>query len=257
MKVDLNADLGEGSPADEILLEVITSANIACGGHAGDAATMRAAVRGAAARGVGLGAHPSYPDRAGFGRRAMALAGRALIDELVAQIEALAEVAREAGTTLHHVKVHGALYNVAVDDVAVAAAIGEAVRRADPGLIAVALAGSPMATVFRDLGLRTVEEGFLDRGYTAAGRLLPREHPQALITDPEVVAARAVRMAREGIVTTVEGSEIALRADTLCVHADTPRSVEIARAAKAALRSAGIQVIRMSAEAADQMNSDA
>lgn len=247
MRVDLNADLGEGAPADAALLEVVTSANIACGGHAGDRSSMRAAVRGALARGVGLGAHPSYPDRAGFGRRVLPLAGDALIDALVEQLQALAEVAREAGAALQHVKVHGALYNVAVDDADVAGAIGEALRRADPGLIAVALAGSRMAAVFRDLGLRTAEEGFMDRSYTAAGRLVPRGHPQALMTDPRSAAVRAVRMAREGMVTSVEGTEVRLRVDTLCIHADTPNSARIARAVRTALGKAGIDVLRMGA----------
>lgn len=247
MRVDLNADLGEGAAADDALLEVVTSANIACGGHAGDPASMRAAVRGALARGVALGAHPAYPDRAGFGRRVMPLAGAALIAALVAQLQALAAVAREAGAVLQHVKAHGALYNVAVDDDAIAGAIGEAVRRVDPGLIAVALAGSRMAAVFQDLGLRTAEEGFIDRGYTAAARLVPRGQSQALVIDPHAAAARAVRMVRDGVVTSVEGTDVRLRVDTLCVHADTPDSARIAGAVRTALGEAGIDVIRMGA----------
>lgn len=247
MRVDLNADLGEGASADDALLEVITSANIACGGHAGDVASMGAAVTRALARGVGIGAHPSYPDRANFGRRVMALAGAALIEAIMEQTQALAAVVREAGESLQHLKAHGALYNAAVDDADVTAAIGEAVRRVDPALIVVALAGSRMAAVFRALGLRTAEEGFIDRGYTAAGRLVPRDHPGALITDPEEAAVRAVRMARDGLVTSVEGPDVRVRVDTLCVHADTPNSARIAGAARAALLADGIRVMRMGA----------
>lgn len=247
MRVDLNADLGEGAAADDALLEVITSANIACGGHVGDEASMRAAVRGALRRGAGIGAHPSYPDRDGFGRRVMALTGAALTEVLVEQIQQLAAVAREEGARLQHVKAHGALYNVAVDDADIAGAIGDAVRRVDPGFIAVALAGSPMAAVFRETGLRTAGEGFIDRGYTAAGRLVPRGRPRALITDPQIAAARAVRMVQEGMVTSVEGTDVPVRVETLCVHADTPGSVGIARAVRIALEAAGIEVIRMGA----------
>jgi len=245
VKIDLNADLGEGASTDTALLAVITSANIACGGHAGDEQSMRRAVLQATARGVGLGAHPSYPDREGFGRRAVAMAHQALVDTLVRQIERLQEIARAAGTALGHVKAHGALYNVAVDDAPTARAIGEAIRRIDPGLIAVALAGSPMAEVFRAMGLRTAEEAFIDRGYTAAGRLVPRDQPGALLTDARAAAARAVRLVQDGVVDSVEGAEIRLRPRTLCIHADTPGSPSIAAAVRQALEAAGVQVAPM------------
>ncbi|MDQ7844145.1 MAG: 5-oxoprolinase subunit PxpA [Armatimonadota bacterium] len=245
MKIDLNADLGEGASTDTALLAVITSANIACGGHAGDERSMRRAVLEATARGVGIGAHPSYPDREGFGRRPMAMSHEALVDTLVRQIERLQEVARAAGTALVHIKAHGALYNVAVDDAATARAIGEAIRRVDSRLIAVALAGSPMAEVFRSMGLRTAEEAFIDRGYTAAGRLVPRDRPNALLTDARAAAARAVRMVRDGVVDSVEGAPVRLRAQTLCVHADTPGSPAIAAAVRQALEAAGIRVAPM------------
>jgi len=245
MKIDLNADLGEGAPTDAALLAVITSANIACGGHAGDDQTMRRAVLQAMARGVGIGAHPSYPDREGFGRRVVPMPYDALVDIVARQVERLQRVANAAGAALGHVKAHGALYNVAVDDGEVARAIGEAIRRVDPTLIAVALAGSPMAEIFRAMALRTVEEAFIDRGYTATGRLVPRDRPGALLTDPAAAAARAVRMVRDGVVGSVDGVEIRVHADTLCVHADTPGSPAIASAARTALESAGIRVAPM------------
>lgn len=245
MSIDLNADLGEGAPSDAALLDVITSANIACGGHAGDEGTMRRAVRLALARDVGIGAHPSYPDREGFGRRALDLPPEVLVVSLAGQIDRLGRIAREEGGALAHVKAHGALYNVAVDDHEVARAIGEAVRAVDRGLLVVALAGSPMAGIFREMGLRTVEEAFIDRGYTPDGRLIARDRPGALVTDPETAAARAVRMVREGLVTSVEGSDLRVRAETLCIHADTPGSPGIAAAVRAALEASGIRLARM------------
>lgn len=244
-RVDLNADLGEGATTDEALLGIITSANIACGGHAGDDASMRRTMRLASSRAVGIGAHQSYPDREGFGRRVMSLSGSALVNTLIEQMQALSAIAAQEGVRLQHAKAHGALYNVAVSDDAVAGAIGEAVRAVDPALIVVALAGSSMARVLEAMGLRVAHEAFLDRGYTAAGTLVPRDRSGALLTDPSVVAARAVRMIQEGVVTSVEGSTIAVRADTLCVHADTPGSVDIARSARQALESVGVHVVRM------------
>lgn len=245
MLIDLNADLGEGAATDAALLAVITSANIACGGHAGDDASMRRAVRGALARGVGIGAHPSYPDREGFGRRAVALPREDLVDSLAGQIDALRTIAEREGGGVAHVKAHGALYNAAVDDPEVARAIGEAVRRVDPRLIVVALAGSTMPEVFRRMGLAVAEEAFIDRGYTKDGRLVPRDRADALVTDPAEAAARALRMAREGAVTSVDGVEIRVRPRTLCVHADTPGSPRIAAAAREALEAAGVAVRRM------------
>ena len=245
VSIDLNADLGEGASTDAALLDIITSANIACGGHAGDEATMRQAVRLALARGVGLGAHPSYPDRECFGRRALDLPPEVLVVSLAGQIDRLSRIAREEGGALRHVKAHGALYNVAVEDAGVARAIGEAAQAVDPALLVVVLAGSRMAAVFREMGLRTVEEAFIDRGYTASGRLVARDRPGALVTDPAAAAARAVRMVQEGVVTSVEGSAIRVRAETLCVHADTPGSPGIAAAVRRALEAAGITLARM------------
>ncbi|HEU4797861.1 MAG TPA: 5-oxoprolinase subunit PxpA [bacterium] len=247
MSIDLNADLGEGASTDAALLQVITSANIACGGHAGDEMSMRQAVAAAIARGVGIGAHPSYPDREGFGRRAMSLSPRKLIETLAGQIRRLVMIAEQAGAAVAHVKAHGALYNVAVNSEDVAAAIGQAVRLVDPDLTAVALSGSKMASIFRDLGLRVAEEAFIDRGYTAAGTLVARSDPRALIIDPAVAAARALRMMQQGLVESVDGVAVRVRADTLCVHADTPGSPELAAATRRALESAGFAVLRMGA----------
>lgn len=245
MSIDLNADLGEGAPSDAPLLAIITSANIASGGHAGDEGTMRQTVRLALARGVGIGAHPSYPDREGFGRRALDLPHEVLVVSLAGQIDRLARVAREEGTALAHVKAHGALYNIAVDDHEVARAIGEAVRAVDRGLLVVALAGSRMAGVLRGMGIRTVEEAFIDRAYTAEGRLVSRDHPGALITDPRHAAARAVRLVREGVVASIDGADLPVRAETLCIHADTPGSPGIAAAVRAALEASGVRLARM------------
>lgn len=247
MNIDLNADLGEGASTDGALLEVITSASIACGGHAGDEMSMRHAVAAAVARGVGIGAHPSYPDREGFGRRAMTLSPQELIETLAGQIRRLAVIAERGGAAVQHVKAHGALYNIAVDREDVAAAIGQAVRLVNPDLIAVALSGSKMASVFRDLGLRVAEEAFIDRGYTAAGTLVARSDPRALITDPAAAAARAVRVTQQGLVESVDGGAVRVRADTLCVHADTPGSPKLAAAARRALEAAGFTVARMGA----------
>lgn len=243
--VDLNADLGEGGTADPALLDVITSANVACGGHAGDEASMRAAVRLAVARGVAVGAHPSYPDREGFGRRIVPTAADVLTEVLVAQIQALREIADQEGVRLQHVKAHGALYNAAAGDRGIAEAIGRAILRVDPALVAVALAGALMGETLARLGLRVAHEGFIDRAYTAEGFLVPRDRPGALIADPVRAAERAVIMVRDGRVASVEGIEVRLTVQTLCVHADTPGSPMLAAAARRALEAAGVRLAPM------------
>jgi len=243
--VDLNADLGEGAATDEALLAIITSANIACGGHAGDAETMRRTVRLARARGVGVGAHPSYPDREGFGRRVITMPPEHLTEVLAGQIQVLGDIAEAEGVRLQHVKAHGALYNLAVGDETVAEAIGRAMLSVDPALIAVALAGAAMGEVFVRLGLRVLHEAFVDRGYTATRTLVSRDRPGALITDPVEAGARAVRMVRSGLVSSVDGDDVHVLAQTLCVHADTPGSPAIAAAARRALEAAGVRVVPM------------
>lgn len=243
--VDLNADLGEGAAADEALLGTITSASIACGGHAGDEATMRRTVRLARARGVEVGAHPSYPDRRGFGRQVIPMPAGQLTVLLAEQIQALRDIAEAEGMHLQHVKAHGALYNRAAGDEAVADAIARAMLRVDPSLIAVALSGTLMGEVFARLGLRVVREAFIDRGYTRGGTLVPRDRPDALITNPSDAAERAVRMARDGLVASVDGEELRVHAQTLCLHADTPGSPAIAAAARKALAAAGVRIVPM------------
>src|SRR3989442_2970132 len=189
--IDRNADLGEGVGTDGGLLPYITSVNVACGAHAGDLETIRRTVELARTHGVGIGAHPSFPDREGFGRRAMALRAGDVVATVAAQIEVVAGVARDAGVRLQHVKPHGALYNQAVADHALAAAIGDAVRRGDPGLIVVAVAGSPPVTVLLDLGLRVAQEAFIDRGSSARGTLISPSPPRALINYPATAPAPA------------------------------------------------------------------
>lgn len=251
--IDLNADLGEGAGTDEELLEYITSANVACGEHAGDLETIRRTAALARAHGVGIGAHPSFPDREGFGRREMTLPPDDVTATVAAQIEVVARAASETGTRLQHVKPHGALYNQAASDRALAAAIGHAVRRVDASLIVMALAGSPMVAVLRDLGLRVAQEAFVDRGYSAGGTLVPRTQPGALITDPATAARRAVLLATEHMVLAETGETINVNAATLCLHGDTPGASELARAVRQALKHAGVSVQRLDIFA-DRMN---
>jgi UPF0271 protein len=240
--IDLNCDMGEGAGSDEELMPLVSSANVACGGHAGDEASMRATVQLARRHGVAVGAHPSYPDRAGFGRERLARSPAAVRGDVVIQVGALLAICREEGAPLVHVKPHGALYNAAAGDAELARAIADAVREVDPGLVVVCLAGSPMAGVVRGLGLSCAEEAFADRGYTAHGTLVPRGHPGALLVDPATVAERASRMARERSVLTAEGVVVPVAADTLCLHGDTPGAAELARAVRTRLREDGVVV---------------
>lgn len=228
MIVDLNCDLGElEDPAHAAaLMESITSANIACGGHAGDESTMERTVRLALARGVRIGAHPSYPDRAHFGRREMTMSSAEIEATVGGQIERLERVAHKLGARITHVKAHGALYNVAARDPEVARAVGAAVKQWNPHTTIFGLAGSPCLRLWREIGLETAAEAFADRRYEPDGTLRSRQFPDALITDPTEAAAQAVRFARAGI------------AQTLCVHGDTPGAVEIARACRQALERA-------------------
>jgi 5-oxoprolinase (ATP-hydrolysing) subunit A len=228
--IDLNADLGEGLAFDRALLPLLTSANVACGFHAGDPATMRSTVTAAAAVGVAVGAHPGYPDRSGFGRRDLAASADEIIDDVLYQIGALAAICRACGTSLRYVKPHGALYNRATRDPVAAGAVAEAVRLADPSLVLLGLAHSAMITAGRDAGLAVAAEGFADRAYAADGTLVPREVPGSVIVDPKEVAARAVAMARARTV------------DSLCVHGDTPGALALVQAIRVALDAEGIAV---------------
>ncbi len=241
--IDLNCDLGElpaASALDAEIMRVITSANIACGGHAGDAATMRRTLRLAGAAGVAAGAHPGFPDREGFGRRVVPMAAPDVGATVATQISALAEIAASEGVRLRHVKPHGALYTVAARDAELADALAGAVRAADPSLVLFGPAGSEILRAGTAAGLTTAAEAFADRAYERDGSLTPRSQPGAVIDDVSVVAARAVRMAVEGIVAASGGAEIVIRADTICVHGDTPGAVALARAVRTALEAAGL-----------------
>jgi 5-oxoprolinase (ATP-hydrolysing) subunit A len=243
--VDLNADLGEGFGVwrlgdDAALLAVLTSANVACGGHAGDPGTMRRVCRDATDRGVAIGAQVGYRDLAGFGRRRIDYAADDLRDEVLAQLATLDAFARVAGSRVRYVKPHGALYHATVTDEAQAAAVIEAVLDHDRGLAVLGLPGSHLLRLAAGAGLRGVAEGFADRSYLPDGGLVPRTRPDAVITDPAVVAARAVRMAREREVEAVDGSVLPCPVESLCVHGDTPGAVALAGAVRSALEAAGI-----------------
>jgi len=247
MHIDLNCDMGEsfGSwrmGADEQVMPNITSANVACGAHAGDPGVMRRTVRLAREARVAVGAHPGFADLQGFGRREMQADPQEVEDSVLAQIGALAAVARAERVPLRHVKAHGALYNMAARDRALADAIARAIAAFDPSLIMFGLPNSPMIDAGRAAGLRVAAEGFADRAYQPDGSLTPRSRAGAVIHDPDAVVARAVRMVRDGLVLTPEGREIPLRVDTICVHGDTPGAHELTRRIRAGLEAAGIEV---------------
>jgi UPF0271 protein len=246
--IDLNADLGEGYGAyamgdDEGMLRYVTSANVACGFHAGDPQVIDRTVALAVAAGVAVGAHPSHHDRRGFGRRAIAADPAEVEADVVYQVGAVLAFARSHGTRLVHVKPHGALYNQAAADEALARAIARGVARVSRDLVMVgAASSSAMRDAAQAAGLPFAAEAFADRAYAKDGTLVPRGRAGAVITDATEAAARAVRIAREGRIATADGAEIALAADTICLHGDTPGAVEHARAVRAALEAAGITV---------------
>ncbi|MGW6533515.1 LamB/YcsF family protein [Streptomyces venezuelae] len=245
--IDLNADLGEGFGRwhltdDEELLSVVTSANVACGFHAGDPATMRRVCDRAAERGVRIGAQVSYRDLAGFGRRAMDVPAAELAAEVAYQIGALEVFARAAGTRVSYVKPHGALYNRAVHDEEQARAVVEGVLLADAALPVLGLPGSSLLKTADKAGLPVVTEAFADRAYTDEGTLVPRTQEGAVVTDADSVVSRSVEMARSGVVTTLGGRQIEVRARSLCLHGDTPGAVELARRVRAELAAAGVRV---------------
>ncbi len=243
--VDLNSDLGEGAGTEQSIMPFITSANIACGAHAGDERSMRETIRLAIANRVAPGAHPGYRDPANFGRTALDIPADALTADLVAQIGALRAIARSEGTDLAHVKAHGALYNTAQRDEGVAAAIVRAVLTAAPELVLFVFPGSAVERAARAAGLRVAREGFVDRVYEPDGTLRARSHADALITDPERAAAQALSFTRDGGVRTKDGTFLEQGVDTLCVHGDTPGAPAILRAARAALVAAGVAVHRV------------
>lgn len=252
--VDLNADVGESYGAwtmgdDAALLPLVTSANVACGAHAGDPLVMARTVALAARLGIAVGAHPGYPDRDGFGRRDLPLTAEELRASLLAQLGALEVVARAAGVTLRHVKPHGALYNAAARDPGLAQVVVGAVRAVDPGLVLVGLAGSALLEAGRAAGLAVAAEAFADRAYEADGSLRSRRQPDAVHHDPAVAAAQAVGIVRDGRVRAHDGSWVAVRADTLCIHGDSPGATAIAAAVRDALTAEGIAVRALAAGA--------
>jgi UPF0271 protein len=229
MNIDLNADLGEGCASDAEVLQLVSSANIACGFHAGDAVMMRAAVREAIRNGVAIGAHPSFPDRENFGRTAMTLPPETVYAQTLYQIGALAAIARAEGGALRHVKPHGMLYNQAAKSVELAEAIARAVRDADPQLILVGLAGSELIRAGQRGGLVTREEVFADRGYLPDGSLVPRSQPGALIDNEDQALAQTLEMVLRGRVQSITGEWAPVRAQTVCLHGDGPQALAFAR----------------------------
>lgn len=245
--IDLNSDLGEGFGAyrigdDAALFPLISSANVACGFHGGDPRVMERTVAAVHANGVGVGAHPGFPDLVGFGRREMAATPDEVRTDTLYQIGALAAFCRAAGAPLRHVKPHGALYNRAVGDVALAEAIVGGVAAFDRDLIFLAPPGTALFAAAEAAGLATAREGFADRAYHADGSLISRRVPGSVIDDPEAAAERALRLVVEGRVATVDGGELALTIDSLCIHSDTPGAVAIARAVRRRFDEARIAV---------------
>ncbi len=248
--IDLNADLGESFGVyrlgqDEALLPYVTSVNIACGFHAGDPGTMARTVAAAVRHGVALGAHPGLPDLVGFGRRLMTVSPDEVRDLVTYQVGAMAAFARRHGQRLQHVKPHGALYTLAENDPAIADAIARAVREMDETLILIGLSGGRLVSSGQALGLRVAHEAFADRTYQPDGTLTPRSQPNALLHDPEEVAARMVRLAREGTITAVDGTELTLAVDTICLHGDSPNAPVLAAAVRQAWDAEGITVCRL------------
>lgn len=249
-RIDLNADLGESFGVyrlgqDDALLPLVTSASVACGFHAGDSGTMARTVAAAVAHGVGLGAHPGLPDLLGFGRRALAVSPDEVQDMVTYQVGALAAFVRRHGAALQHVKPHGALYTMAETGPAVAEAISAAVAEYDPALILVGLSGGRLVAAGTARGLRVAHEAFADRSYQPDGTLTPRSQPNALLHDAATVAARMIRLARDGVVTAINGTDLTLRADTICLHGDGPDAPALAAAVRGALEAAGIAVRRL------------
>lgn len=246
-KIDLNSDLGEGYGAwrmgdDAAMLDIVSSANVACGFHAGDPLTILATVRAAAARGTAIGAHVAYPDRVGFGRRPMDVTADELTADVIYQIGALQGICASAGTRLSYVKPHGALYNTIAFDTRQAAAVIAAIRAIDSGLILMGLAGAPILAQAAEAGLATVAEAFADRAYRPDGQLVSRREAGAVLHDPEVIAARMLRLATEGVIEAIDGSALRLRAGSICVHGDSPGAVAISARIRQVLLAGGVEI---------------
>lgn len=246
-RIDLNCDMGESFGAwhmgnDEAILDFVNSANVACGFHAGDPTTMRKTVRTAFAKGVAVGAHPGWPDLQGFGRRNMAISAGEAYDMVLYQVGALSAFAHAEGGRLSHVKAHGALYNAAAKDERLADALARAVHDFDPRLVLFGLAGSAMIAAAERVGLRAASEVFADRSYQDDGSLTPRTQPNAMITDEDASIAQVKRMVLEGVVRSVSGKDVPVRADTLCVHGDQPDALAFAKRIRDELARAGVEV---------------
>jgi UPF0271 protein len=250
-RIDLNCDMGELPEAiadgtQEALMPSFTSVNVACGGHAGDQQTMKTTIEQARRWKLAIGAHPSYPDRANFGRVELNLSAEAVSDCVYQQVQALAEVAAQCGVRLTHVKPHGALYNQAVHSRQLAEAIANGVARWGRDVVLVGLAGSPMLTVFREAGFAIAAEAFADRRYEPSGTLRSRKYPDALIRDPAQAGRQALSIVQQGEVTAVNGSNIAVAAQTLCIHGDSPGASEIAATVAETLRQSGVNLAPLS-----------
>jgi UPF0271 protein len=250
-RIDINCDMGERPDAlldgtEERLMQYVTSANIACGGHAGDVASMEKTLQLARRYNVGIGAHPGYPDRANFGRREMQLSADEIASTVYEQIRTLADLARRNMCEIVHVKPHGALYTKASHDASVADAIAHGVARLSKDLILVGFAGSLMIDVWQNLGFRAVGEAFADRVYEPDGSLRSREFDDALTTDPAKAARQALTIANEGIVIAHDGTKVKVNARTICIHGDTPGAVAISRAVRAEYGRAGVEVTQIS-----------
>lgn len=240
--IDLNADLGEGDAYDDALLRIVSSCNVACGGHAGDAESMALTVRAAISNGVCVGAHPGYPDRKGFGRVSGFLSGAALYESLAEQVTALTIIAAELGTALTHVKPHGALYNDALADRQLADIVARVAAETHGSPAFVGMANTELEFAARRHSLRFIAEAFADRAYEPDGTLVSRSSPGAVHQDLNVITTQALRLATEGQVTASNGDIIEVRADTLCIHGDTPGAAEAARAVRDVLTHHGVEI---------------
>jgi UPF0271 protein len=242
LSVDVNADLGEGAGHDDELFELVSSANIATGFHAGDSDTMHAAVSAAKKRGVAVGAHPSFFDRENFGRKELHVTNQEAFDAVAYQLGVFQAIASAVGVRPNHVKPHGALYNMAVRDDKLADAIARAIESVDPKLILFAPDKSELARAGEAHGLQIAREVFADRNYLDDGWLVPRMRPDALLHNPKEAAQRVLRMLREGKVRSVEGRDVEVRGETICVHGDTPGAVEFARELRSQLEHEGVKI---------------
>lgn len=245
--IDLNCDMGESFGAwtmgnDAALMSYISSANIACGFHAGDAGTMRATAEMAIQNGVAIGAHPGFPDLQGFGRRNMSLSAQEVYDICIYQIGAMRNVVKALGAPLHHVKPHGALYNMAAKGPKLAHAIAKAIKDSQPDLILYGLAGSFLISEAEKMGLKTASEVFADRTYQNDGSLTPRTQPNAMIEDTDTAVSQVIRMIKEQIVVSTDGNAVPIKADTICIHGDGPHALGFVKALSARIKAEGLLV---------------